>query len=49
MSAHRLARHLRAEGYCLACREYVDQIRARMSTVFGLEDERVLNGRCRVY
>ena len=39
-----------AYGHCLACREYVGQIRARVSTIFGVEeDERVLGGRCRVY
>ena len=37
-------------AYCCACKTVVGQLRVKMSTVFGLEeDERVLNGRPRVY
>ena len=37
-------------GHCAVCTERVGVIRARVSTIFGLaEDERVLNGRPRVY
>ena len=39
-----------ARGYCADCGQHVGEIRAYVSTIFGLEeDERVLNGRPRVY
>lgn len=39
-----------ADAYALCCRERVGTIRAEASTIFGVEeDERVLNGRARVY
>lgn len=40
----------RADAYCLECREPRGMLRVRVDTLFGIEeDERVLNGRCRVY
>lgn len=40
----------RADARCLACGETIGVIRAKVSTLFGIEeDEHVLNGRCRVY
>lgn len=40
-----------AEGFCLACKELVGTMYARMATLFGIdEDELVLtHGRARVY
>lgn len=39
-----------AQARCLGCDKAVGQIELHVSTVFGIEeDERVLNGRCRVY
>lgn len=39
-----------SNAFCAACRAQVGEVRAYVSTVFGLEeDERVLHGRCRVY
>ena len=39
-----------AEAGCVACDTYVGELRLKVSTIFGLEeDERVLSGRCRVY
>lgn len=39
-----------ARALCVACGTELGTIRARMSTIFGIEeDERVLNGRARVY
>ncbi len=40
-----------ADGACLSCRKPIGVIRAKVSTLFGLEeDERVLyHGRARVY
>jgi hypothetical protein len=43
-------REYRADGYCLNCGSQVGIIAARPDTLFGIsEDERVLEGRCRVY
>ena len=40
----------RADGHCTACGGNVGVIRAKVSTLFGIEeDERVLGGRARVY
>ena len=40
----------RADAHCLACGETIGVLRVKMSTIFGIEeDKRVLNGRCRVY
>jgi hypothetical protein len=40
----------RADARCLACGETVGTLRVKVSTIFGIEeDDRVLNGRCRVY
>ena len=42
--------YYRASGFCKECRAPVGEIRAYMDTLFGVEeDDRVLNGRCRVY
>lgn len=39
-----------ARGVALCCGEDIGIIRARVDTIFGVEeDERVLHGRCRVY
>lgn len=39
-----------AEASCLACGKHVGRMRVRFDTIFGIEeDERVLNGRYRVY
>lgn len=39
-----------ARAVALCCRKEIGTIRATMSTIFGVEeDERVLNGRARVY
>lgn len=39
-----------AKAHCIACTRQVGTLRAYVPTIFGLEeDERVLNGRCRVY
>jgi hypothetical protein len=50
--AHRQSddRTLRAGGRCVKCGDAVGYIYATTNTLFGLEeDERVLNGRARVY
>ncbi len=40
----------RADAVCCGCNEPVGVLRVKVSTIFGIEeDERVLNGRCRVY
>lgn len=40
----------RATGHCAACGARVGEVRAYVSTIFGIEeDERVLHGRARVY
>jgi hypothetical protein len=39
-----------ARAYCRACKQSVGTIRVKIKTIFGVEeDERVLNGRWRVY
>jgi hypothetical protein len=39
-----------ADAMCVECGEAIGSIHCTLSTIFGLaEDERVLNGRCRVY
>lgn len=43
-------RYYFARGFCVTCGAGVGEIRAYPSTLFGIEeDERVLNGRARVY
>jgi hypothetical protein len=40
----------RSDAHCLCCGAYVGELRAKVDTIFGIdEDEAVLNGRCRVY
>lgn len=40
----------RCQAWCLACGAGVGELRAKVSTIFGIEeDEAVLNSRCRVY
>lgn len=40
----------RAKAGCMVCGADVGTLRVEVSTVFGIEeDERVLNGRCRVH
>lgn len=40
----------RADAVCYSCGAPAGVLRVKMSTIFGIEeDERVLNGRCRVY
>ena len=40
----------RADATCCGCDAPVGVLRVKVSTIFGIEeDERVLNGRCRVY
>ncbi|MDO8631119.1 MAG: hypothetical protein Q7R41_11565 [Phycisphaerales bacterium] len=40
----------RADAICLECGKPCGVIHVKVSTIFGIEeDERVLNGRCRVY
>jgi hypothetical protein len=44
--------YYKAKGHCALakCGKYVGEVRAYVSTIFGLEeDERVLNGRWKVY
>ncbi len=39
-----------ASAHCVQCKTRVGTLRVKMNTLFGLEeDERVLNGMCRVY
>lgn len=39
-----------ATAHCVACGAALGTIRVRVSTIFGIEeDERILNGRMRVY
>jgi hypothetical protein len=39
-----------ADAGCLACKAWVGYLRAKVSTLFGIEeDERVLRGACKVY
>ena len=39
-----------ADADCVVCSKPVGVLRVEVSTIFGIdEDERVLNGRCRVY
>ncbi len=39
-----------ADAFCMCCGARVGTLRVVCSTIFGVEeDERVLNGRCRVY
>lgn len=39
-----------ADGFALCCKAHIGTIRARTSTIFGIEeDERMLHGRARVY
>jgi len=46
----RCDRYYVARGYCTECDALVGEIRAYPATLFGIEeDERVLNGRTRVY
>jgi len=43
-------RYYAADGHCAACLSHVGEIQAHPDTLFGIEeDERVLNGRARVY
>lgn len=40
----------RADAVCCGCDAPAGVLRVKVSTIFGIEeDERVLNGRCRVY
>ena len=43
-------REYHAEAFCTSCSAAVGTIIAKPDTIFGIEeDDRVLNGRCRVY
>ena len=39
-----------SDAHCVACGTHVGELRAKVETIFGIEeDTRVLHGRCRVY
>ena len=41
---------LEGEAFCIHCKKSIGILQVTMQTLFGLEeDNRVLNGRCRVY
>ena len=49
-TTHKERDSIKQEAVCRSCDKVIGHVRVTFDTIFGIEeDERVLNGRCRVY